>query len=118
MYVILCIFSITYIQGCTDIDEFVGANKMQEPHIVAAEADEKMDYYIYIKSEHLLCADSLADALADLICVYFVFSIAYPKNLYPALIFLQHFVLGVKDSQQVSSSVSSLCSCLCSFLHS
>lgn len=87
---------------------------MQEPHVVAAETDEKMEYYIYIESECLMRIDSLEDALADLICAYFVFNIACPKNLYPVLIFLQHFVLGVKDGQLVPSSVTSLCSCLCS----
>ena len=67
-----------------------------------------------IESDCLLSAHTLGDALADLICTYFVFDIAYPKSEYALLIFFQHFVLGLKDNQKIPTSVSSLCSSLSS----
>ena len=85
-----------YMQGCVDINEFVTANNVQQPHIVATESDENVEYHIYIESECLVTVNCVADVLADLICAYFVFNIACPNSLYPILIFLQHFVLGVK----------------------
>ena len=86
----------------------------QEPYIVAIETDETVQYHIYIESECLLSTHTLGDALADLICTYFVFDVAYPKSVYALLIFYQHFVLGLKDNQKVPASVSALCSSLCS----
>ena len=47
---VVCMFSITFLQGCTDINDFVAANKMQELQIVHIVAAETEDYYIYIKS--------------------------------------------------------------------
>ena len=40
---------------------------LQEPHIMATESDENMDYHIYIKSECLVTVNFVADASADLI---------------------------------------------------
>ena len=94
-----------YMQGCVDIDEFVAANNVQQPHIVATESDENVEYHIYIESECLLTVNSVANVLADLVCAYFVSNIAYPNSLYPILIFLQCFVLGVNHH-----TMSSLCS--------
>ena len=53
----------------------------------------------------IFSVNTLGDALADVICAYFVFNIAYPKPMY---LFLQHFVLGLKVSQKVPTSVSTL----------
>ena len=94
-----------YMQGCVDIDKFVAANDVQQPHIVATKSDENVEYHIYIESECLVTVNSVADVVADLICAYFVSNIAYPNSLYPILIFLQRFVLGVNHH-----TMSSLCS--------
>ena len=61
-----------------------------------------------MESDSLLSAHTLGDALADLICTYFVFDTAYPKSVYGLLIFFKLFVLGLKDNQKVPPSVSSL----------
>ena len=42
---------------------------------------------------------SVYNAILDLISVYyFAFNIAYPKPLYPLFLFVQHYVLLIKDS--------------------
>ena len=53
----------------------------QGPYIVATKSDETMQYHIYIESDCLLSAHILADALADLICIYFISDIVYPKSI-------------------------------------
>ncbi len=80
---------------------------------MATESDENVEHHIYIESECLITVNYVEDVLADLICAYFVLNIAYLNSLYPILIFFQHFVLGVKDSQKILSSMSSLWSSLC-----
>ena len=57
-----------YMQGRVDIDELVAANNVQQPHIVATESDENVEYHIYIESECLVTVNSVADVLADLVC--------------------------------------------------
>ena len=56
------------MQGCVDIDEFVTANNVQQPHTVATESDENVEYHIYIESECLVTVNSVADVLADPVC--------------------------------------------------
>lgn len=55
---------------------------------MAAKTDENVKYHIYIESQCLISVNSLGDALADLVCTYFVFNISYPKTMYATLIFL------------------------------
>ena len=71
------------------------------------ETDQTLRYYICIESQYTysLHVNTLGDALADVICAYFVFNIAHPKPMY---LFLQHFVLGLQVSQKVPTSVSTL----------
>ena len=97
------------MQRCVDIDEFIAASNVQQPHIVATESDENVEYHIYIESQCLITVNSVADILADLICAYFGSNIAYPNSLYSIPILLQHFVLGIKDSQKISVIPCHLC---------
>lgn len=48
---------------------------------------------------------SLLAAIKDLIAVYFVFNIEYPKALTATYIFMQHYILNLKDSQAVPNVV-------------
>ena len=57
-----------YMQGRVDIDKLLAANNVQQPHIVATESDENVEYHIYIESECLVTVNSVADVLTDLIC--------------------------------------------------
>lgn len=58
----------------------------------------------------MFSCNELSDALIDILCYYYVFNTAYPKSMYALYIFLQHFVLGLKDSSKLPSSVLTLCS--------
>ena len=50
----------------------------------------------------------IQDGLIDLFATYFTFDITYPKGVNGILLFLQHYVLGLKDQQVVPSSTSKL----------
>ena len=53
-----------------------------------------------------------AEAINALISTYFTFNIEYPKQLYSLFIFLQHFVLKLRDEQGIPSIVTRVLSSL------
>lgn len=69
-------------------------------------------YHLIIDAVFMYSCDNLASALIDLMCYYYVFNTAYPKSMYSLYIFLQHFVLGLKDNSKLPTAVISLCSFL------
>ena len=40
-------------------------------------------------------AATFQDALIDMICLYFILDVKYPTSLYPVLLSIQRFVLGI-----------------------
>ena len=60
-----------------DVDDLVVATRRQELYIIAIETDQTLRYHICIESQCLFSVNTLGDALADVICAYFVFNIAY-----------------------------------------
>ena len=79
------------------------ATRRQELYIMIT--DQTLRYHICIESQCLFSMKTQGDALADVICAYFVFNIPYTKPMY---LFLEHIVLGLKVSQKVLTSVSTL----------
>ena len=70
-------------------------------------------YHLIIDAVFMYLCDDLASALIDLMCYYYVFNTEYPKSMYSLyIIFLQHFVLGLKDNSKLPTAVISLCSSL------
>ena len=63
---------------------------------------------VYVEKACLVSTKSVVDAVADLICAYFVFDLVYPKSIYPMLIFLQHKMIGIKDVEKLPTSVMTL----------
>ena len=49
--------------------------------------------------------ENLLDAVID-----YVLNMEYPKSMYALYIFLQHFVIGLKDNSKIPTSVLTLCS--------
>ena len=60
--------------------------------------DEAIQLNVIAECEIFDQSLSVYNAILDLISVYFTFNIAYPKPLYPLFIFIQHYVLLIKDS--------------------
>jgi len=56
--------------------------------------------------------NNAVSAVVGLIATYFVFNMIYPKQLYPVLIFLQHFVLSIKDKQPIPNILKRVMSSL------
>ena len=74
--------------------------------------DEAIQLNVVAKCEIFTESLSVYNAILDLISVYFAFNIAYPKPLYPLFLFVQHYVLLIKDSQPIPLSTTQLVSAM------
>lgn len=54
-----------------------------------------------IEREIAMETNECLDAMINMICSYYVFDINYPKQLYPVLLFVQRFIVGIKDDQPI-----------------
>ena len=70
--------------------------------------EESIQFFIACKQAVLLESKSFLDAILDLIATYYVFNIAYPKSLSGILLFFQHFLFGLKDSQPLPQPLQKL----------
>ena len=92
------------MQILCDLDEEVSKLPYVYLYIAVVEGDSNAQFFLVaevIVSE----SDGFLDALCDLICAYFTYNIVYPKPLYPVLLFIQRFIMDIKDSQTVPPTV-------------
>ena len=65
--------------------------------------------------KNIICeSKSFLDAIMDLVCVYYIFDIIYPKSLCGIFLFFQHHVFKLKDEQVSPPCLSKLLSNLSS----
>ena len=69
------------------------------------ESDRGMQYYVTVEKEILTESEDMRGAVIDMFAAYFAFDIAYPKQLYPVFIFIQHQMLGITDNQPIPNIV-------------
>ena len=101
-------------QEATDADEEAERLGRKEPFVMICETNESCEYIVYVEKECLIFTKSVVDAVADLICAYFVFDLVYPRNIYPLLVFFQHTMMGIKDVEKLPTSVMTLLTSLSS----
>ena len=84
------------------------------PYIVVLEPDdtENLQYFFVVEKQVYVECRKFSTALLCLFCVYYVFNISYPKPLYSVFIFVQNYVLGLKDSYTVPPNVNRLITAL------
>ena len=85
---------------------------MSAPYIAICLGD--MSCELFVMCERIPFAQS-TDFLSVLVCLigaYFTFNIAYPASLKNVLVFVQHFILDIKDKQQIPNAALQLCSTL------
>ena len=103
---------IYFLQDCdVDLDSEILGIDQKAPYLVitGCPGTENAQYMgACEKTIHCDHCKSFKDALLDLIVTYYVYDIAYPKPLSAFLIFVQHFVIGLKDQQAVPLSATKL----------
>lgn len=74
--------------------------------------DSWVNYFLIADKTILDSQDQLVDCMVDLIAIYYVYNIEYPKPLNATLLFIQHFILGLEDNQKIPPSLIRLLSSL------
>ena len=69
-------------------------------------------HFFLIAERCILDEVEASSVFVGLIATYFTFNMAYPKAVYPVLLFVQHFLLCINDKQAVPISLTKLLSWL------
>ena len=93
------------MQILCDLDEEVGKLPYIYPYIAVVEGESSVQFFLVAEKVIVSESDGFVDALLDLICAYLTYNIVYPNPLYPVLIFIQRFIMDIKDNQTVPPSV-------------
>ena len=72
--------------------------------------DDNAQFFVCCEQSVLVESKTVKDSIVDLIGTYFVFDITYPKPLSAILLFFQHFVFNLKDSQTLPMATSKMVS--------
>lgn len=105
--------SPSFLQVSEGIESKVVHIKQNEPYIVVAQVGlNKRQFFVVVERSITIESTTFLDALTDMICLYFAMDITYPSTLYPVLLSVQRFVLGIKDKQIVPPVVTRLLSSL------
>ena len=95
-----------------DIEHEVEEIEQSAPYIAITgmPGTEEAQYHICCEKQVVTESRGVRDAVLDLMCCYFVFDTSYPKRLSSILVYIQHFLLGVKSSQKIPEAASKLAS--------
>ena len=102
----------SYMQMDSDLESQILRIHENHPYLAAVFNDSTAQFFIVAERTVLESADDVTSALFELIGAYFAFNMVYPKPLYAVLLFIQHFVLDIKDKQAVPNSVTRILSSL------
>lgn len=88
-----------------DIERGVQGLSQNHGYLAAVVGDTSVQVFVIAERCLLGNPNNAVNALTALIGVYFSFNMAYPKPIYPTIIFVQQFVLNIVDSQSVPDVV-------------
>ena len=93
-----------------DVGEEVGKIHQAAPFIsiTGIAGDDNCQVFLCGEGNIFFESASLKEAMIDLLSFYFVFDICYPKWVNSILLFFQHYVFKVSDSQPVPTIVTKL----------
>ncbi len=74
------------------------------PYVAMVLGDCSVQFFVVVERLVLCESDDFLAVLFDLVCVYFAFNIQYPRALYAVLLFIQHYILGIKDNQPIPAA--------------
>ena len=100
------------MQDPVDLEREIEKIDKGSPYIIIVSSDVSYQFFVVIEKHILPESGSITTAILDLYASYFTFDIVYPKPLYALLLFIQHYVLCIKDQQPVPNNVHILYSSL------
>lgn len=72
------------------------------------EKDEGISFSLMVEKEKLFPCENLHTALASYLSSFYVFNLAYPKEIRKSMQFIQRVFLHIKDKEKLHPSVYSL----------
>ena len=94
------------MQVCCDLHDEIQRQPHVYPFIAMVEGDACLQFFQVAEKVVVCESEGFMGALLDLVCVYYTFDIVYPKPLYPVLLFIQQFIMGIKDKQPMPPSLT------------
>lgn len=73
---------------------------------------DKFQFFILAEKQVISESNNICLAIVDMIATYFTFNMSYPDPLYSLLLFVQHYILDIKDDQSVPNVVNIIYSAL------
>ena len=94
-----------------NLDETAMALSENHPYLGLVLGGTSLELYLIVE-RHVLEAVEASSVFTGLIASYYTFNMTYPKQVYPVLIFIQQFLLGIQDKQPLPISLTKLLSSL------
>ena len=92
-------------QDCPNLEEYIKDLDRTEAFILSTVNMDGLDYHIIVvDGTYMFTSNDLSNSLMDLMCFYYVLNMQYPKPT-ALYLFLQHFIIGLKDSTKLPNSV-------------
>ena len=88
-----------------DLEEALQDLQQNHCYITVAIGDSNLKAHVTAERFLLGSTNNGISTLVALIATYYTCNIAYPKQLFPVCVFLQHFVLQIVDKQKVPDIV-------------
>ena len=101
----MCLLPVYFLQDSDDLSSFVQSISLKAPYLLVTYSAEETNFHIVVEQEIIAEVSNYESALIHLLGTYFIFDIAYPKPLCALLLLLQHYILGLSDSQHDPPSV-------------
>ena len=89
---------------------FIEEQRRLEPYIVIINGPSKKEFVVGVERTCLVTTSCFGECLGCLLASYFVFDIAYPRQHYPFLLFVQHAVCNLKDEQKLLTALTTFLS--------
>ena len=89
---------------------FIEEQSRLEPYIVIINGAFKKEFLVGVERTSLVTTSCFSECLGCLLASYFVFDIAYPRQHYPFLLFVQHAVCNLKDEQELPTGLTTFLS--------
>lgn len=90
-----------FFQMICDLDKEVMNVKENHPYIAAVINGSAIQLFLVAERCVLGHTEDAARVFTALIGAYFAFNIVYPNPIYPLLIFIQRYILGIEDRQPI-----------------
>ena len=89
---------------------FIEEKSRLEPYIVIINGASKKEFLVGVERTCLITTSCFCECLGCLLTSYFVLDIAYPRQHYPFLLFVQYAVCNLKDEQELPTALTTFLS--------